>query len=152
MGATDQYVSAESLLPFGALLESIRGTDKAVHVGYYSEDKPGRDHHWIAHIPDYEHGSEEFLSVRISTGIGGVSHVDLETASTHLKPQDFYSWEMVAKDVVDVEKTPIPYKREDTVGVECPECDRWGQTHPWKLDDYVPDACPCGYEGEWNVC
>lgn len=152
---TSQYVNAETLLPFGDLLASIRGTDRAVHVGYYSRDKyddrGARTHRWIAHMPDYERGSEEFLSVRISTGVSGVTHVDLERASDQLKPPKFYEWDLVVKDVVDIERTPIPYKKESAVSVECPECERFGTTHPWKLEDYLPDECECGYRGEWDV-
>lgn len=153
--AVEQYVDAEELLPFGELLTSIRGTDKAVHVGYHSEDKyddrDARDHHWIAHMPNYERGGEEFLSVRISTGISSVNHVKLETAAAHLKPPKFYEWELAVKEVVDVEQTPIPYKKESTLLVECPECERFGTTHPWKLEDFLPDECACGFGGEWNV-
>lgn len=141
------------MLPFGELLRDIRGTDKAIHVGRYREETGDRDNHWIAHMPDYERGSGEFLSVRIASSIGGVSHVDLETASTHLQDTslDFQDYELVTRKVVDIERTPIPYKKEPTLSVECPECERFGTTHPWKLDDYVPDECPCGYGGEWDV-
>lgn len=143
------------MLPFGALLRSIRGTDNAVHIGYYSAEKydgeGGRDHHWIAHRPAFEPGEGEFLSVRISTGVGGVSHVTFEIACSHLAEPEFYEWEMAVKETVPIERTPIPYKKESTLTIECPECDRFGTTHPWKLDEYLPDVCPCGYGGELDV-
>lgn len=149
------YADAEALLPFGEMLRDIRGTDKAVHVGYYTEDKyddrQARTHRWITHAPEYERGDEEFLSVRISTGIAGVTHVKLERASAQLQPPKFYEWALAVKEIVDVERTPIPYKRESTLSVECPECERFGTTHPWKLDDYLPEECPCGYGGELDV-
>ena len=155
VSGTQQYADAETMLPFGELLRDIRGTDKAVHVGYFSADKyddrGATDHHWIAHMPNWEDRDGEYLSVRISTGIGGVTYVDFETASSHLEPPRFYEWELAVKDVVDIERTPIPYRKESQVLVECPECERFGVTHPWKFDDYVPDECPCGYGGEWDV-
>lgn len=147
----NQYVSAEEMLPFGELLRDIQGTDKAVHVGYHSDDKPGRDHHWIAHMPEWERGSEEFISVRISTHVAQVSHVDVESASEHLQPPRVYEWELSVKDVVEIKRTPIPYKKETTHTVECPNCERFGTTHPWKLDDYVPDVCECGYDGDFDI-
>lgn len=154
----EDYVDAEDLVPFGALLADIRGTDKAVHVGYHSADKyddqGAREHHWIAHMPDYREGregDEEYLSVRIATDRASVSYVDFETACRHLEVPEIYSWDLVTKEVVGVEQTPVPFEKEPTLLVECPVCDRFGTTHPWKFDDYVPETCPCGYEGEYDV-
>lgn len=149
----NQYADAESMVPFGELLMEVRGTEKAVHVGYYREEKGKRDHRWIAHLPDHEEGRGEFLSVRISTNVGQVTYVDFETASGHLQEPGlpFQDYDLVVRDVVDIDRTPIPYKKERTVSVECPECERFGTTHPWKLEDYVPDVCACGYRGEYNV-
>lgn len=153
--SSQQYVDAEALLPFGELLNDIRGTEKVVRVGYFTNDEnvegQERMHHWIAHMPDYEVGDGEFLSVKIATGMTSVSHVTFKMACRHLEPPTFYEWELAVKDVVDINRTPIPYKKESTLHVECPECGRFGLTHPWKLDDYVPDECPCGYRGDWDV-
>lgn len=149
--AIQQYEDAEAMLPNGDLLTSIRGTDQAVHVGHLSARDGRRNHHWVAHMPDYEEGPEEFLIVRISTNVGSVTYLNLDDASQQLVPHEFYEYEEVVRTVVDIERTLILYKKERTVSVECPECERWGSTHPWKLDAYLPDVCECGYEGEWNV-
>lgn len=150
-----QYVDAETLLPFGEILRDLRGTDKAVHVGYYSDDKyddrGARDHHWIAHMPDLDIINAEFVVVRISTSVGSVTDTKIEDAGRYLTAPRFGDWQLAVKDVVDIERTPIPYKIERTLRVECPECDRFGTTHPWKLENYLPDECPCGFGGEWNV-
>lgn len=146
-----QFEDAENLLPFGARLRSITGTEMAIHTGYYDPGH-GRDHRWAAHAPDYNGG--EYIGVRISSGVGQTGPMDFEDAAEFLEgvSNEFYDYELVSERIVPIETTPIPYKRAGNVSVECPECDAWGQTHAWNLEDYLPDECPsCGYGGEMDV-
>ena len=145
---SEQYVDAESLLPFGDLLQNIRGTGEAVRAIYRDSIFYDRQHWWVTHTGEEGRG---YLGVKFTETQRSVVTGDLEDAVSWLSITAPDDGKLVIHSTVDIEKTPIPYKREDRVSVECPECERWGQTHPWKLEDYLPDECPCGYGGEWDV-
>lgn len=142
---TSQYVDAERLLPSGDLLSEIRGTDRAVRAVYVDSLFYDRQHWWVSH------DGSKFIGVKRTEGQASVVTGRFDDAISWLGFSKHDDGELVYSDTVPVEKTPIPYKKEDTLLVECPECDRFGTTHPWKADDYIPDECACGFGGEFNV-
>lgn len=146
--ATGIFDDCQSLVPRAELLTRIRNTDQAVRARWTDSICYDRKHFWVVHTPD---GRREFLGVKFTETQRAVVTGDLQDAQAWLTASSIDDGELAAMDTVPVEQTPIPYKREDTLHVECPECGRFGTTHPWKLDDYLPDECPCGYGGEWNV-
>lgn len=147
----DQYTNAERLLPMGDLLDDIRGTDRAVRAIYVDGFGYEAKHIWVMHTAS-EFG--EFYATRLSGGSLSSSFTDLEGAIYYLTRSEYDTdGRLVLKDTVPAERTPLPYHHEPTVHVYCPDCDRFGQTHPWKLEDYLDavQPCECGFGGEKNV-
>lgn len=146
--ATEIFDDCQSLVPRAELLTRIRDSDRAIRARWTDSISYDRKHFWVVHTPD---GHDEFLGVKFTETQRAVVTGDLQDAQAWLTATSIDDGDLKVMDTVPVEQTPVPYKREDTLRVECPECDRLGWTHPWRLESYVPDECPCGYGGEWHV-
>lgn len=84
-----------------------------------------------------------------------MSHPDqIQPALSWLERPRVYDFELVKRELVPIDRTPLPYKMEDTLTVECPECDRVAfSVHPWRLVDYLErwTPCECGFDGDLDV-
>lgn len=147
---TVQYRNAEELLPYGELLEEIRGTDCAIRAIYLDSIFYDRQHWWVAHTPD---GREEFIGVKRNESQVSVNSGTFEDALAWLSIIDPDDGTLVSKETVPIEQTPIPYHRDGSVMIECPECDNFATAHSWKVDQQLEqiDECACGYGGDFDV-